>query len=243
MAKLLTLGNPKTQKGLKHGYLTAVLHLAPYDASGIANVCPYASAGCIAACLNTAGRGGIFRKGESTNAIQEARKRRTRELFADRKAFAVRLSSEIAALTRTAARMGVKLAVRLNGTSDLRWHKLAPALFSDFPEVQFYDYTKDTARMLDYLAGMLPANYHLTFSLSEANAAQARELHERGAAVAVVTALAPEATASRFTTTTRFRALVDGDAHDLRFLDPKGALVLLTAKGRAKRDASGFVIR
>lgn len=38
-----TLGNPKILKGQKKGYLSAVLHLAPADTSGIANVCPAAT--------------------------------------------------------------------------------------------------------------------------------------------------------------------------------------------------------
>lgn len=39
------------------------------------------------------------------------------------------------------------------------------------------------------------------------------------------------------------RLFVDGDRHDLRFLDPKGSIVCLKAKGQAKNDTSGFVIR
>jgi len=39
------------------------------------------------------------------------------------------------------------------------------------------------------------------------------------------------------------KTMVDGDVHDMRFLDPKGSIVLLKAKGDAKRDHSGFVVR
>jgi hypothetical protein len=41
-----------------------------------------------------------------------------------------------------------------------------------------------------------------------------------------------------------FRGLrvVDGDKDDLRFLDPKGVVVALYAKGKATKDTSGFVI-
>ena len=70
--KLLTAGNPKLLKGEKKGYQSFVLHLAPADLSG-REVCAKRTAGCTAACLNTAGRGGIFKKGESTNVIQQAR--------------------------------------------------------------------------------------------------------------------------------------------------------------------------
>jgi hypothetical protein len=70
--KLLSTGNPKILKGIKEGYNTYILHLAPADLSGY-NTCPKATVGCKAACLNTAGRGGMFKKGENTNMIQEAR--------------------------------------------------------------------------------------------------------------------------------------------------------------------------
>lgn len=254
--KLLTTGNPKTVKGEGEGYLTAILHLAPFDLSGH-NVCPWASKGCAAACLNTAGRGGIFRNGETTNAIQEARKRRTRMFFGDRPAFLAQLAREMRAHVKRAERHGLKPAVRLNGTSDLRWEKLAPELFAEFSDVAFYDYTKGVPRMVDYLAGRFPVNYSLTFSRSESNHAQAIEVLEAGGNVAVVF------------DTKRGRDLpelwkgfevIDGDATDLRFLDPKpvrehidigaesvelvadGAVVGLRAKGRARNDLSGFVV-
>ena len=58
--KLLSVGNPKTLKGMAQGYNTYILHLAPFTLSG-RNTCPKATAGCAAACLNTAGRGEIGR--------------------------------------------------------------------------------------------------------------------------------------------------------------------------------------
>ena len=80
--KLLTESNPKVQKGTAYGYLTAILHFAPSRLSGVMNACAWATEGCIRSCLNKAGRGGIIRKGEDTNAIQRARIARTR-FFAD----------------------------------------------------------------------------------------------------------------------------------------------------------------
>jgi hypothetical protein len=35
--------------------------------------------------------------------------------------------------------------------------------------------------------------------------------------------------------------VVDGDENDLRFLDPKNVVVGLYAKGKARKDTSGFV--
>ena len=81
--KLLSTANPKIQKGTKLGYLSFILHLAPADLSG-KEVCPKRTAGCTAACLNTAGRGGMFKKGETTNIIQQARIRKTKMFFEQR---------------------------------------------------------------------------------------------------------------------------------------------------------------
>ncbi len=78
--KLLSTGNPKVLKGLKEGFNTYILHLAPASLSGF-NTCPKATEGCKAACLNTAGRGGMFKKGENTNNIQKARIRKTIQLY------------------------------------------------------------------------------------------------------------------------------------------------------------------
>jgi hypothetical protein len=245
---LLTIGNPKTQKGNKLGYLTAVLHFAPADMSGH-EVCPMSTAACRAACLNTAGRGGIFKKGETTNVIQEARKRRTRLFFADRDAFLLELTRELMTVRGMAQRMGLKLAVRLNGTSDLPWEKFRMTvdgveyrnIMSLFPDVQFYDYTKIPQRALKALAGGdWPSNYHLTFSAADGNHDDARLVLSMGGNVACVAA-------SRDVAERAFAGApvdaIDGDAHDLRFLDGAHGLAVLTPKGRAKKDTSGFVLR
>ena len=228
---LLTLGNTKTLKGESLGYLTGILHLSPATLSGVANVCPKASAGCKAACLNTAGRGGMFRKGETTNAVQKARVRRTQMLFNERDAFMSLLVLDIRKLCKQAAKLNMVPAVRLNGTSDLRWEVWPVGMFVNifamFPDVQFYDYTKIPNRR------DLPENYHLTFSLSESNDTEALAQLERGVNVAVVFKTLPAMFMDR--------PVISGDTTDLRFLDPKNVIVGLTAKGRAKQDVSGFV--
>lgn len=234
--KLLTIGNPKTRKGEAHGYLTAVLHLAPANVAGFGTVCANATPGCMASCLNTAGRGGIFKAGATSNAVQEARKRRTAFYMTDRKAFLDALAVEIRQAHTLARKHGLELAVRCNGTSDL------PAIAHDMVErfrgsgIRFYDYTKHPATWLRQWD-----NYHLTFSLSERNLDAALDvLHRGGANVAVVF------------DTPRGKPLpdrylgfpvIDGDATDLRFLDPTGVIVGLRAKGRARKDTTGFVVR
>ena len=167
MFKLLSTANPKIQKGTKMGYLSFILHLAPADLSG-KNTCPKATAGCKSACLNTAGRGGMFKKGENTNVIQKARIRKT---------------------------------------------------------VQFYDYTKVLGRKVSQYP-----NYHLTFSKADGNDADVAKALMQGMSVVAVYDEIPAGVPS-------------ADETDLRFLDPKGIMLGLKAKGRAKKDYSGFVIR
>jgi hypothetical protein len=230
---LLTLGNPKIEKGRARGYLTAVLHLHPYILDG-KNSCPFATPGCAAGCLNRAGRGGIFRAGEITNAIQDARARRTRELRADPGAFVARVSADIVKLQRFAREKRKRLAIRLNGTSDIVWEVIAPEIFDAFPRVQFYDYTKIPARVSP--GWKLPANYRLTFSRSERNETDALRVLENGGNVAAVFRKDLPASWQGF-------PVINADADDLRFLDPSGSIAGLKAKGPAKRDTSGFVIR
>jgi hypothetical protein len=228
--KLLTIGNPKTAKGAARGYLTAVLHLAPWKASGV-NVCPMAElAACHVGCLNTAGRGGIA-AGRATynphgvelpaNSIQRARIKRTQLFSADRDAFMDALCAEIARHVVKAARLGLTPCVRLNGTSDIRWEDIPcgsqPNVFAIFPTVQFYDYTKIPNRGRHGL----PANYNLSQSYSAANeryatmARMAARINRRNLVVVFSTRKGRELPAE-------FEGVrvVDGDDTDLRFLDP-----------------------
>lgn len=242
MIPLLTTANPKTDKGTKYGYLTAILHLSPERGSGIGNVCASATAGCVAACLNTAGRGGIGLTTKGDNAIQRARRERTREYFENRAAFLDQLSREIEQHARRAVRARLIPCVRLNGTSDIRWESVRTAsgetLLDRFEGLQFYDYTKHANRR------GVPSHYHLTYSLaeSERNRRGALVALESGVSVAVVLRGCGDSIHPRpFPDTWRGVPLVDGDTSDLRFLDPRGVYVGLRAKGRAKHDRTGFV--
>lgn len=214
----------KTVKGEKKGVLTGIMYLAPHTLSGV-NVCPMAElAGCAAPCLNTAGRGRM-------TPVQEARIRKTRFWHEDREGFLTILRADIRRLVAKAKRTNMVPMVRLNGTSDIRWEIEAPELFSEFSNVQFYDYTKLPNRK------NVPANYHLTFSYSGANpryAAFADVAIKNGMNVAVVfRKLLPE--------TFLGLPVINGDESDVRPYDPQGVVVGLTAKGSAKKDTSGFV--
>jgi len=222
MFKLLSTANPKIQKGTKLGYLSFILHLAPSMLSG-KNTCPKATPGCIAACLNTAGRGGMFKKGETTNMIQQARIRKTKMYFEQRDLFLATLEADIRKAIKFAEKQGLIPVFRLNGTSDLAVEKWG--IIEKFSTVQFYDYTKVLGRKVSHLP-----NYHLTFSKADGNDADVAEALLQGMSVVAVYDKIPEGVPS-------------ADETDLRFLDPKGIMLGLKAKGRAKKDYSGFVIR
>jgi hypothetical protein len=233
MFKLLSTANPKIQKGTKLGYLSFILHLAPSTLSGH-NTCPKATAGCIAACLNTAGRGGMFRKGENTNMIQKARIRKTEYFYNARQDFMLDLKKDIEKGIKLAKKLGLTPVFRLNGTSDLSWEKydMIPGLnvFECFPTVQFYDYTKVLGRKVKGIE-----NYFLIFSKADGNDVDVALAQAAGMNVAAVFDRVPESYAGV--------EVINADEHDLRFLDKPGVIAGLKAKGRAKKDYSGFVIR
>ncbi len=224
--KLLNVDkNAKTVKGQSKGYMTGILYLAPAKLSG-REVCPFRSEGCTKTCLNTAGQG-VF------DTVQKARIERTQNYFADKTAFLARLEKEIEAVIRKAEKSGLIPVFRINGTSDMP--ALALPLAKRFPDVQFYDYTKIPRPE----TRILP-NYHLTFSLSENNWEMADLALQAGISVAVVF---DTKKGQPLPETWRGYKVIDGDENDLRFLDERGVIVGLRAKGKAKKDDTGFVVR
>jgi len=224
--KLLSIDtNTKTIKGQVFGYMTGILYLAPADYSG-RNVCVHSSAGCRFACLFSAGRGAF------ANVIS-ARLRKTLAFFKDKDGFLNDVRDDIKALVKKSAKVGMKPCVRLNGTSDIPWHNFG--IMEEFPDVAFYDYTPHKQRMIDFLDGKLPANYSLTFSRKEDNSQACEEIIKKGGNVAVVFKTIPK--------TWEGKECFSGDDSDLRFLDPKNVIVALKAKGKAKKDTSGFVVQ
>lgn len=235
MFKLLTnpySQNPKIAKGLKSGIMGFILHLAPADLSGN-EVCPSRSPGCTSLCLNLTGHGRF-------DKIQAARIRRTRFFFEARESFLATLHEEVGRAVRFAEKRGFAVSFRLNGTSDIPFHRLAfgdhASIMHAFPGVQFYDYTKVAKRLL---RETLPANYHLTFSLTEANHNDARAVLAAGKNVAVV--FRDKATVARMIAA--YPGLViSGDEDDIRYNDPQGVVVALYLKGtKGRNDKSGFV--
>ena len=229
--KLLSVGNnAKTVKGDGSEYLTAILYMAPADNLEGVNVCAMAEvAGCKAACLYTAGRGKM-------NSVQAGRIRKTMLWRDDRQGFLATLRQDITKFQAYCLKRNIQPVVRLNGTSDIMWEKYID-METEFPMVQFYDYTKIYLRAYKDL----PRNYDLTLSYSEANADYAEAVlnaHKlTGVNVAVVFR-------DKDTIPSSFAGseVLDGDKDDLRFLDMPRRIVALYAKGDAKKDATGFVI-
>jgi hypothetical protein len=234
MKQLLSIGtNAKTSKGDRYGFLTGVLYLAPSDISG-EQVCPMAkTAGCESACLYSAGRGAF-------SNVQQARINKTHRFFFDRDNFMSDLVKSIKSLIMKAEKTHMIPLVRLNGTSDIRWENVIfrhegklVNIFEVFPHTQFYDYTKISNRK------DIPSNYDLTFSYSGLREFLPHVEKAKLAGMRIATVFR-----KREDIPSEFMGLecVDGDDSDIRHLDPQGVIVALYAKGKAKSDASGFVV-
>jgi hypothetical protein len=238
--------NAKTIKGNSKGFLTAVLYLAPHKISGT-DVCPYSTQGCRAGCLYTAGKGGMA-------VVKKARISRTKYFLEYRTNFMIDLEEEIRLASIKAEKRGLELVVRLNGTSDIDWnfyyeqgfigggtdgdlgYIVRSTIFEQFPAIQFYDYTKDQRKFIN---NKVP-NYHLTFSKDETTSRgfSFAVLNEYKGNIAVVF----DNPSYKWLLANSI-SVIDGEAHDLRFLDEPGKIVALKAKGQARKDKHGFVMK
>lgn len=234
--KLLSPGKSNA-KTAKNDLVSAIMYLAPADqnSKGI-NICPAADT-CKLPCLFTAGRGRF-------NNVQEARIARTELYIRDRQSFAESLVKQLSKLYAKAVNKGIKIAVRLNGTSDLDFVAILKnrtgidileaygvTLQDSAPGLILYDYTKLIGKVRKY-AG---TKYTLTFSYQPGNDADCLEALSLGCNVAAVFRKALPAS--------YFGAqVVDGDVSDIVMLEESGKVLGLKAKGPAKKDRSGFVI-
>lgn len=234
---LLSTNNAKTIKGEGKGYITYILYMSSYTANskGI-NLCSHASKGCAESCLIGSGFGGMY------TGVMKGRIAKSDYFLSDRVEFLNQLKKEITKAVEKHKKDGATVTIRLNGTTDIRWEKFrifdGLNIFEIFPDVQFYDYTKNYIRF----DSPIPANYHLTFSRSETNHAKAMELLNRGINVAMVFDKLPD--------TFEGYKVINADLDDLRFLDPKGVICGLkykkmTGKGvdNTKAFTSGFAIK
>lgn len=225
---LLSPFNEKTPKGEGEGYLTAMMYLAPHTLAGGKSLCPQSTAACRAGCLYSAGRG-------HTPRVEAARLRRTRLFLDQREDFFDQLVGELVSMQAVATKFGLKLAIRLNGTSDVLWERElldGKTLFELFPDATFYDYTRTPPHHR-----RVPQNWRLTFSLADdpIEFAVGHLLAGRSVAAVVPDEAKRIWVGSWFMAGEHEVTVVDGDAHDLRFLDPVPALVLLKPKGKLLR--------
>jgi hypothetical protein len=233
-----TESNPKLVKGEKLGVLSKPHNLSPASESGW-NMCAQASEGCIAACLHTAGNP-VYLKNKLSARLQ-----RTRAFMTMRKAYVALIAFELEALELKAKRLNMQPAWRPNTTSDYPFHTVAltvngkpvKSLIHAFPDIEAYDYTKITKKALQWAAGLLPSNYHITFSKSESNDSDVERVIKAGGNVAVVFS------GKTLPDTWQGVKVINGDESDVRFFDESGVIVGLKAKGEAKTDQSGFVVQ
>jgi hypothetical protein len=234
---LLTTQNAKTIKGEDLGYKTLICYMSPHKQNTFGrNLCPKATAGCMASCLFTAGRGRF-------SNVKIGRLRKSEFFLSNKDLFMEQLVTEINTAVRN--KKDKQICVRLNGTTDVPFENIKVGKFDNimsmFPDIQFYDYTKVFAR----LKKELPKNYHLTFSRAETETNHKESLLalQMGFNVAVVFNVKDE---TELPSTYMGFKVINGDMHDLVFKhktnNGKGIIVGLKAKGMAKKDTSGFVV-
>lgn len=225
---ILGESSAKTVKGEKLGYLTAICYLVPDE-----KLCPFAKlAGCFYPCLKSAGRGAF-------NSVQIAREAKTRFFYENQRAFMLSLCADIWSHKRRADKLGLIALVRPNGTSDIPFENIqidGKTIFQIFPEIQFYDYTKHPSRKLD---GKTAGNYDLTYSFS---ALTPKKVSIKGLTnSANVRAAVVFQKQADIPVNFRGWQVIDGDDSDVRHTEPRQVVVALYAKGKAKKDYSGFV--
>ena len=240
--RIFSLDSAKAIKARGYGYLNAIHYMAPADMAGVGNLCPKATASCRALCLGWySGQASMVTNDADLNSVRASRIEKARRFMTDRAAYMRDVVRAIELAQKKARRMRKRLCVRMNGSTDIAWEGIACErdgktfrnLMEAFPRVQFVDYTKIARRF----ERDLPSNYHLTLSRTERNDADVVRIVASGTGnAAVVFESVPS--------TWQGLPVIDGDAHDLRHLDPHGVIVGLSPKGaKAKRDTSGFVVR
>lgn len=232
---LLAKGSTNYKTG-KNPIETFIMYLSPYKQNSKAvNICPKAN-NCIHSCLNSAGRGAF-------NSIQAARQAKTELYINDRETFIIKLYNELKSAYGKAIKQNKNIAIRLNGTSDLDFIAIiknrlnvdvldlfGTTIDSEKPGLIFYDYTKILGKVEKYKG----SKYTLTFSY-DSNPEESKKALKLGVNVAAV---------FRKNLPNKYLNIpvIDGDKTDIEMLEYKGKILGLSAKGKAKKDFSGFVI-
>jgi hypothetical protein len=233
MTDLLGSNNKLDKQSPRAGpYVLRGLSLAPANLSGY-EMCPMRTEGCTKACIGV--KSGHNRFGPA----KEAKIRRTKMYVEDNYGFMVQLFREMDNLCRYCERKGKLPVVRLNTYSDVVWEHKHPEIFEEFPEVQFYDYTKIDKRGPQYMKNPedWPENYHLTLSSTGENWDDCLRWLEWGQQVAVVF---KDCWDNPLPKTWRGYPVVDGDKDDCRWMEDPGVIVGLRTKGSVKHAGPFF---
>ena len=240
--EFITIGNAKKLTGLSYIGRTAVsakleksekvdnvatycVYLAPHKQSGY-NVCSHATPECIKECLATSGRAGMEILSGKDKTIQ-SRIKKTRLFHENQEFYMNWLIAEIKTAHRKATNENKGFAVRLNGTSDIDWANvihMGKNIFDHFPEIMFYDYTKNHKKFLNK-----PLNYDLTLSYTGRNWEACKQMLNKNVNIAMIFNL--KVMPKSF----EGFEVIDGDITDLRIKDKKGIIVGLHWKRIANK--------
>ena len=248
--KFTTISNAKKQTGLSYlgsinssakilknkkvsNVNTYILYLAPANQSGY-NVCPYSTKECRLGCLATSGRAKMEYRAQKS-VIKDARIKKTKLFFEHNEFFMQWLIAEIAAEKRKSIAKGIPFSVRLNGTSDIQWEHYKidnKNIFEIFPEVQFYDYTKNYRRMT---TTSMYTNYHLTYSYNGRNEQKCIEVLKAKKNIAIIFNVKD---VEQFPAQWNGFKVINGDLTDYRPLDGEGVVVGLKWKDIANKEVN-----
>jgi len=215
-------------KKYSHQY-TYLIYLAPASESGY-NVCSHSTVECRLGCLSTSGHAGMEISAGNTSRIKDSRIKKTKLFYENPAYFMAWLIAEIKKYRAKAEKDGYYFSVRLNGTSDIDWENVkinGQTIFEIFPDVQFYDYTKNMNKFF-----FLAPNYHLTYSYTGRNWSQCEVLLKRGHNVAMVFNVKNE---KSLPTMYKGYKVINGDLTDYRIADGKGIIVGLKFKHIANK--------
>lgn len=226
-------------------YVTYILYMSPHDTvfkflSRSGTLCPMASNGCKRLCLSQGGRAKMDKS--ELMGVSGARLRKTTYYVLYRDAFILHLKREIDRIKKKLKTQGKRLALRLNGTTDVSWDSLIKV----YPDVLFYDYSAVPKRAIKQSQY---ENYHVTFSRKESNDSTCLNMLHNGINVAIpFQADIYNSIGDTMVYQGETFKVVDGSAHDMRFLDPtdsKGYIIKLKEikTKKSKNDTDGFIVR
>lgn len=181
------------------------------------NVCVASTRGCRAACLHMAGRLGM------AGIAKLARTALLAATATDHGPFWLQVDAEITRHKARVARKGKQLVVRLNGTSDI---DVPSWIIDKHHDAVFFTYTKRVDQPFGWSAAQ--PNVYRVFSASELTSDEFnRQLLSRGDNVVVPFDVTR---GNDLPTEYLGHRVIDGDKHDLRFLDDDGVIVGLRYK-------------